>query len=565
MAVIGIDLGTTNSLVAYFNDGSTELIPNVHGDFLTPSVVSLDVDNHILIGRPAKNRLITHPDLSKACFKRDMGTDCTYVLGDQVFRPVELSALLLRALKDDAERHIGKPVVEAVISVPAYFNEEQRTHTLKAAKIAGLHVERIINEPTAAALSYGIQEMQNNSINVILDLGGGTFDVTIMEYFEGIMEVRATGGNSFLGGEDFTALLINDFKESHPLLDLNVKNQNRLHGVIEEAKKNILTSGDVPFEIDFDGITYHYTCTNERFVDLAQPFLKQIRTTIERCVRDAQIETVEIDRVILVGGASRMICFRECISKMFGLELLCSLNPDEVVAIGAAIQSGLKQRNAALKDIVLTDVAPHTLGIETASVDTAGRHRSGYFSPIIERNTTVPVSRVQTFTTVQPGQLDIAINIFQGESRLVDNNHQLGALNVTVPKNKKERERVDVRFTYDVNGLLEVEAVICSTGSKKALIIEKNSGELNQEYIEKQLERLAHLKVHPAEKQIYKELLSRADRCYLELAGDQRAFIQYEAVQFEAALDTQNEKVIDKAFKKLNTILKEYYVEDGDE
>ncbi len=560
MGIIGIDLGTTNSLVAHINGDTVKLIPNVYGDVLTPSVVSLDEGNHILVGKPAKNRLITHPQLSKACFKRDMGSDRTYDLGGQPFTPLELSSLLLRSLREDAERYLTEKITEAIISVPAYFNEEQRKHTLKAAQMAGIHVERIINEPTAAALSYGIHAMENNSINVILDLGGGTFDVTIMEYFEGIMEVRATGGNSMLGGEDFTALLIEDFIDKYPNVSLSTTDENRLYDCIENAKKAMLTNGELFIEIEIDGRVLHYSCTADTFVQIVNPLLQKIRKTIERCVRDASIDTVEIDRIILVGGASRMQCFMEFITKMFGLELLSSLNPDEVVAMGAAIQAGLKMRNKALKDIILTDVAPHTLGIETTQSNRNGGYKEGYYSPIIDRNTTIPVSRIQKFTTAQLGQKEIEVNVFQGESRLVDNNNPLGVVSIEVPYNKKKHEEIDVRFTYDVNGLLEVEVVVCTTGKKKTMVIEKNPGTISKEMVAQQLERLEGLKIHPVDKQVNKELISRVERVYYEVNGDIRDLIQHEAAQFEIALDTQDDKIIRTAYKKLNDFIAEYWI-----
>ena len=564
MAVIGIDLGTTNSIVAHMQDGKPTLIENIFGEALTPSVISIDKSNNVLIGKPAQHKLITHPKETISCFKRNIGTDKKYEIHNKSYSSIELSSLILQSLKKDAERILGEPVTEAIISVPAYFNETQRKATIQAASLVGLKVERIINEPTAAALAYGIHELNHReNMSLVLDLGGGTFDVSLLEYFEGVVEVQASSGDSQLGGEDFTDVLIQDFKDQFSISQLSPTEKSQLYSKMDSLKKELSSSLESSCTLTINNQEFEYSCTQEKLESLCQDLVLRIKSTTERAIRDSRTNTDEIDNIILVGGATRMSLIKKIVIKMFGKHPICHLNPDEVVGLGAAVQAGLKMRDQALNDLILTDVTPFSLGVDTILELDNGSIKEGYFAPIIERNATIPVSKVDQFTTVKDNQTKIELKIYQGESRLIANNIYLGELAIPVPKNKKGEEIIDVRFTYDINGLLEVEVKSQTTGKKSSIVIEKNPGTLSKHEIRDQLAKLSHLKIHPADQQKNRELLARAERYYMEFTGAERDLIHYEAATFEAALDSQNPQKVEKAYKRFISILDEYNIDWG--
>jgi len=374
MALIGIDLGTTNSLIAVFGEDGPALIPNALDDVLTPSVVGVDDAGEIVVGRAARERLLTHPDKTVASFKRFMGSARETILGRHRLRPEELSALVLRALKADAEAQIGTPVTEAVISVPAYFNDLQRKATLDAGRLAGLKVERLVNEPTAAALAYGLYEMKEGKF-LVFDLGGGTFDVSILDKYEGVMEVRATAGDTQLGGDDFTQVierLLADAHEFHvPALAPSATARLRRTA---EALKLTLTSADAPYELALDDATLSGKLDRQTFEDASAALLRRLRAPVERAIADALLKPDDLDTVVMVGGATRMPIVRSLVARLFGRLPLVHIDPDRTVALGAAVQAGLKGRAAALEDVVMTDVCPYTLGVAAVdSIETADR------------------------------------------------------------------------------------------------------------------------------------------------------------------------------------------------
>ncbi|KPB23495.1 molecular chaperone HscC [Pseudomonas amygdali] len=551
--IVGIDLGTTNSLVAVWRDGNSELVTNALGETLTPSVVGLDDEGQILVGKAARERLQTHPEKTTALFKRYMGSAQEIRLGSATYRPEELSSLVLKSLKADVERAFGEPVTEAVISVPAYFSDAQRKATRIAGELAGLKVEKLINEPTAAALAYGLHQKEGETSFLVFDLGGGTFDISILELFDGVMEVRASAGDNFLGGEDFDRLLVEHFLTLHrdeqdfPGKKLVTPSLRR---EAERVRKALGQENSVDFVLRHADREWRKTITQEQMNDLFAPLLARLRAPIERALRDAKIRVADLDEILLVGGTTRMPLIRKLAAGMFGRFPAITLNPDEVVAQGAAIQAALKQRDAALEEVVLTDVCPYTLGIETTQYVFNG-YQSGHYLPIIERNSVVPVSRVRTVNTVADNQEHVLLRIFQGESRLVKDNIALGELNIPVPKAKAGEVELDVRFTYDNNGLLEADVRIQMTGENHKLVIENNPGVMTPAEIRERLKVLEALKVHPREQQVNTHLTARLERLYQEYLGEARETIGVWAAQFQRVLETQDDRQINELRKQL--------------
>ncbi|RMO84532.1 Chaperone protein HscC [Pseudomonas syringae pv. tagetis] len=551
--IVGIDLGTTNSLVAVWRDGSSELVANALGETLTPSVVGLDDDGQILVGKAARERLQTHPEKTTALFKRYMGSAQKIRLGAGTYRPEELSSLVLKSLKADVERAYGEPVTEAVISVPAYFSDAQRKATRIAGELAGLKVEKLINEPTAAALAYGLHQKEGETSFLVFDLGGGTFDISILELFDGVMEVRASAGDNFLGGEDFDRLLVEQFLALHrdeqdfPAKELVTPSLRR---EAERVRKALGQDDRVDFVLRHAEREWRKTITQEQMSDLFAPLLARLRSPIERALRDAKIRVADLNEILLVGGTTRMPLIRKLAAGMFGRFPAMTLNPDEVVAQGAAIQAALKQRDAALEEVVLTDVCPYTLGIETTQYVFNG-YQPGHYLPIIERNSVVPVSRVRTVNTISDNQDHVLLKIFQGESRLVKDNIALGELNIPVPKAKAGEVELDVRFTYDNNGLLEADVLIQMTGEKHKLVIENNPGVMTPTEIRERLKVLEALKVHPREQQVNTHLTARLERLYQEYLGEARETIGIWAAQFQRVLETQDDRQINELRKQL--------------
>jgi len=559
--IVGIDLGTTNSLISIWRDGKVELIPNSLGEKLTPSVVGLDEQGQVLVGMAAKDRMITHPELTAANFKRYMGTDRETLLGKKRLRAEELSALVLKSLKADAEAYLGETIMEAVITVPAYFNDSQRKATRIAGELAGFKVERLLNEPTAAALAYGLQDRKESRF-LVFDLGGGTFDVSIVEYFEDILEVHASAGNNFLGGEDFTTQIYKEF--FLPQLDqLGEKNTSvppKLEQLLrfrsEQAKIQLGSTGTVTMKVQWKDKLLEIAITNEQFEKSVEGLLEKISDPIKRALRDSKLRASDLDEIVLVGGATRMSVVRSMVTRLFKRFPATDIDPDKVVVVGAAIQAGLKSRDEALKDIVMTDVCPYTLGTDTCRGEGAGL-TDGYFLPIIERNSFIPVSREETLYAAVDYQTKIDFNIYQGESVRVKDNVFLGKLRVKIPKNKKGEEPVICRFTYDINGLLEVEVTVESNGEKFSMVIEENPGVLSPKEVAIRMKALEHLKIHPRAQLPNQALVNRAERIYQEFVGERREYISQWLSGFNAILEKQDEREIREARKDFSARLDE--------
>ena len=544
--IIGIDLGTTNSLVAVWRDGKASIIPNALGKNLTPSCVGIDDDGSVLIGEAARARLQTHPHMTAALFKRYMGSERKTQLGKQTFRPEELSSMVLRALKEDAESYLGHKVDEAIITVPAYFSDAQRKATRVAGQLAGLKVERLLNEPTAAALAYGIQDTQRETKFLVFDLGGGTFDVSILELFEGVMEVRASAGDNFLGGEDFVTILFDAFlirsgmAKAMDKQELTGSQRQRLRDEAERAKRGLSDATREKMTFHFNGTEYSWELDEEILANLCEPLMQRLRAPVERALRDATIKASELESVVLAGGATRMPLVRKLASRMFGRFPQIHLDPDEAIALGAAVQAGLKMRDAALDEVVMTDVAPYSLGIGIARQVGPNDYEGGHFMPIIERNSTVPVSRVENITTIRDFQKELMVKVYQGEARLVVDNIYLGTLHFPIAPKKAGEISADVRFTYDVSGVLEAEITVLPSQEKHKLVITENAGVMTPQEIEQRLAELSELKIHPRDRIENRTLVAQADRLYEQLLGQEREYLAQYVAAFQSVLDKQD-------------------------
>jgi molecular chaperone HscC len=563
--IVGIDLGTTNSLVGIWRDGAATLIPNSLGHLLTPSAVGLGDDRSILVGLAARERLATHPALTATAFKRYMGTDRLLFVGDKGYRPEELSALVLRSLKADAEAFLGTPVSEAVITVPAYFNDVQRKATKAAGALAGLKVERLLTEPTAAALAYGLNASEDDELLLVVDLGGGTFDVSLLHRFEGVVEVRATAGDSWLGGEDFVDAIVAAFMAGPgAAAGLPAAADQPIIGALRrqaEMAKRLLSSKEAAtIAVVHDGKPIEWTLSREQFELLSEPLLARLRAPMERALRDARVDPDALSRIILAGGASQMPMFRRLIARLFRRLPVYQVNPEEVVGRGAAVRAGMLARGAGLEEMVMTDVAPFTLGIEISEQhgDDTSQRIHGRFMPIIERNTIIPASRSKVVNPIDDKQRNLVLRAFQGEAPLVKDNVLLGELTIKLPPGPATKQNVDVRFTYDTSGLLEVQATIQSSGRVEKLVIEGNPGVMQPAEIAKRLVVLAKLKIHPRDDMKMRALMARAARLYEERLGDIRAAIGRAIGRLTAALDRQEPEEIEAASNALSVLLEQF-------
>ncbi|MBC8080203.1 MAG: molecular chaperone DnaK [Gorillibacterium sp.] len=484
--VIGIDLGTTNSCVAVMEGGEAVVIPNPEGNRTTPSVVGFKKDGERIIGESAKRQAITNPDGTVSSIKRHMGTNHTEKIGDKSYTPPEISAIILQKLKADAEAYLGSPVTQAVITVPAYFNDSQRQATKDAGKIAGLDVLRIVNEPTAAALAYGLDKDIEETI-LVFDLGGGTFDVSILELDSGTFEVRATSGDNRLGGDDFDQkvmdYLVSEFKKEHGIdLSKDKSAVQRLKDAAEKAKKElsgVLTSTiSLPFITVVDGVPQHLeiSLTRAKFDEITADLVERTLGPTRQALADAGLSPSDIDKVVLVGGSTRTLAVQDAVKKLIGKDPHKGVNPDEVVALGAAIQAGVLTGD--VKDVLLLDVTPLSLGIETAG---------GVFTRMIERNTTIPTSKSQVYSTYADSQTSVEIHVLQGERQMANGNKTLGRFMLgDIPPAPRGVPQIEVTFNIDANGIVNVAAQDKGTGKSQSITI-TSSGGLSEAEVEQMM------------------------------------------------------------------------------
>ncbi|WP_206881351.1 molecular chaperone DnaK [Alicyclobacillus mali (ex Roth et al. 2021)] len=509
--VIGIDLGTTNSCVAVLEGGEPVVIPNAEGNRTTPSVVAFTKDGERLVGDVAKRQAITNPNRTIISIKRHMGTDHKVAIDGKSYTPPEISAMILQKLKADAEAFLGEPVTQAVITVPAYFSDSQRQATRDAGRIAGLEVLRIINEPTAAALAYGLDKGEDQTI-LVFDLGGGTFDVSILELGDGVFEVKATSGNNHLGGDDFDNRIIQhliDLFKKDTGIDLSNDRMamQRLKDAAEKAKKELsstlTTTISLPFiSADATGPKHlEVNLTRAKFEELTADLVEATMGPTRQALQDAGLTPADIDKVILVGGSTRIPAVQEAVKRLIGKEPSKGVNPDEVVAIGAAIQAGVL--TGEVKDIVLLDVTPLSLGIETMG---------GVFTRIIPRNTTIPTSKSQVFTTAADNQTSVEIHVLQGEREMAAGNKTLGRFTLNdIPPAPRGVPQIEVTFDIDANGIVHVSAKDLATGKSQRITITASSG-LSKDEVERMMQEAQMYAEEDKKRREQVELRNQADQ-----------------------------------------------------
>lgn len=467
-------------------------------------------------------------------------------------------------MKADIEVKLGFLVTEAVVTVPAYFSDAQRVATRNAGLLAGFSQISLLNEPTAAALAYGLHQKESETQFLVFDLGGGTFDVSVLEMFDGVMEVKATAGDNHLGGEDVDDALAQQFLEKTQCPKDALVNPV-FHAVlmsrIEVAKKALSSKENANVSLPYEDRVYSLDLMETDLDQAMVPFLERLRLPVERAMRDSKLHPNELSAVVLVGGSTRLNAVRSLVTKMFGRFPETMLNPDEIVARGAAIQAGLKMKDAALSERVMTDTCPYSLGIEVSREIEAGRHVNGFMSPVLERNTVIPASRVQRFVPLEDNQKMLQVSVYQGEARMVRDNIKLGEFELPLPTGLKIEVGADVRFTYNVNGLLEVQATPVkngvASGAVKQLVIENSSERLSFEEIQERLAELNDIKIHPRDRMEVRALLARCEKHHGQLLGTSREIIAARISFFEAMLETQDERRISPAKKALIDLAEE--------
>ncbi len=562
MAIIGIDLGTTNSLAAVWRDGKSELIPNGLGEYLTPSVVSVDDDGSILVGAAARDRLISHPEYTAAGFKRSMGTSRRYELGGRFFTAEDLSSFVLRRLREDAEAYLGETVDEAVVSVPAYFAEAQRAATKRAGALAGLTVERLVNEPSAAAVAGHIGEGDEDKVCLVFDFGGGTLDVSLVERFENVVSVTAVSGDNYLGGRDFDELIARGFCQDCGLNfdSLSRQRQETLRRQAETCKMALTAQEPVIMAVSDDEISASLALTHEWVIRKSSSLFQRMLVPVRRVFMDAGVGADELDELVMVGGSSHMPSVRRYIARALDREPAAGARPDTAIAVGAGICSGMKVRASGLRELILTDVCPFTLGVNVLNRAEESRD---LMSPIIERNSVLPTSKEGTYYTARDNQRSLDVKVYQGENRYCDDNTYLGHVEIAVPPAPRGEQYVRVRFTYDINGLLEVD-VVAKDGQSGRLVLQ--GAGMTAEEVEERLKELEALKMHPRDQEGPRTLIARGERLYSMLVGNMRDQVAYMLDWYQMQLSSQESLRVAKASRRVAAFFDqaEAYIGVGD-
>lgn len=552
MAIIGIDLGTTNSLVSTWKDGKCVLIPNAYGEYLTPSIVYFE-ESGVQVGKYAKLKTSTESNQTLASFKRDMGTNREFTFFNKVYTVPEVASFVVRQLVSDAEAYLGEKVEEAVISVPAYFNDKQRNATRLAGELAGIKVERIINEPSTAALASRMMDMTEDKTYLVFDFGGGTLDISIVDVFENVIEIVSVSGDNHLGGDDFDEVLTRNFCATKKAREqtFNANELAIIKSQIRQMKHELSNKKEVHKEIVVNQQTYPYDLSDKKIVSICTTIFNRIHEPITKAVKDAGLSIDELDEVIMVGGSSKMSCVQKFVEFVCKKKPFVEENCDYTVARGCGMVTGILARNESIKDVVLTDICPFTLGVSSYMSEP---RTELMLSPIIERNTVLPVSKTNIYSTIHNNQRVVEFDILQGEKRLAKDNLCLKSFSIEVPSKPAGQEQIEVCFTYDINGILVVEARVCSTGeSFQQLVVDENT-KITEEQLQEKVKELEALKKELNSTQKYDMLLARGEQLYTESIGQQRLFIANTITNFKNVLSTNRHGNIERMYHKISQI-----------
>ena len=552
MAVIGIDLGTTNSLACVWKDSRPVMIKNSLGIITTPSVVGVDEDDNIIVGEVARERLISHPGKTASEFKRTLGTKQSYKLGEHSFSPEQLSSLVLNKIKEDAESFLGEKITEAVISVPAYFDDCRRNATKQAAELSGLKVERLINEPSAAALAYMQQHGFEDGTYMVIDFGGGTLDVSMIDSFDSVMEILAVAGNNKLGGKDFNNAIYECFLEENGLTDdsLTAEQKASIYKTAEACK---IALSDMPVSImsvNINDKNYSLKLDNNSLIKIAHTVFEKIGEPVKRVLRDSHMNISEVKEIILVGGSCKMPTVAAYIDKLTGRKPYTGIDPDTAIAVGAGIFAGMKDRNMDFKDVILTDICPFSLGTSVQD----RRTMEQIMDFIIQRNSMLPSSKTHDYYAASDNQTSVRVTIYQGESIMPSNNIKLGELILDCPPTPIGEFIASVKLTYDINGILVVD-VTTSDKKTSSKVILSESNNMTEEQLARSREQLDKLRLASPEEEKYKLLIARAERIIEETLSFERQVITNALQDYKSCLIAGNDRDIRIMTKKFARFL----------
>ena len=536
MAIIGIDLGTTNSLASVYTENGVMVIPNSLGNRLTPSVVGLDDDGNVIVGDVAKERLITHPERTAAEFKRTMGTDKTYKLGEEAFSSQQLSSILLRKIVADAKAYLNEDIDEVVISVPAYFDDKMRTATKQAAEMAGIKCERLINEPSAAALAYLYKHGWKDGTYMVVDFGGGTLDVSIIDSFDSVMEIIAVAGNNHLGGKDINEAIYKHFCLVNNLQESSLTSEEKaiIYRMSETTKIALSTNPIAVMSVCLNDKEYSLSLDNNALIKIAHESFERLFEPIKKALKDSRLKPTDLEAIVLVGGSCKMPTVASYIEKITGVKPCSDIDPDTAISVGAGVYSGIKRKNQQLKDVVMTDICPFSLGVDCHDVND-----DIVMSFIIDRNSMLPCSQIKSYYAIHDNQTEVNFRIYQGESIIPENNIFLGSLSIACPPTNRNAFIATCRMTYDINGILVID-VTNKDGVTVSKTLVGNNVRLTEKEIETIKARLDNLRFSDDVDEESQLLISRAERVIEETISYERDFLMNALSVFKLTMNKGN-------------------------